>query len=150
MAVSVIVLLGGFGSYWNVRVWAANEREGTALVDRVAVLNPQRCPVYMGRLQMEVARATPVLVALEGRSGRQCAAGGDAVLVAGRGPVADSSYMDDRIFSACRRPGWTAIGLTRHYRLLACRRLIPGTIRGEPVQAVLARDRLVPLRPGYY
>ena len=149
VAVSMLVLLGGFGSYWNVRAWAANEREGNALVDRVAVLNPQRCPVYMGRLQMEVARATPVLVALEGRSGRQCAAGGDAVLVAGRGPVADSSYMDDRIFSACRRPGWTAIGLTRHYRLLACRRLIPGTIRGEPVQAVLARDRLVPSRPGY-
>src|SRR5205085_112347 len=31
-AVSLVLVLGAFGSYWNVRTWAANEREGNALV----------------------------------------------------------------------------------------------------------------------
>ena len=147
---SILVLVGGFASYWSVSVWAANEREGNALVERIAGLNPQRCPVYMGRLEIELARATPVLVALDGRSGTQCAAGGDAMLVARRGPKPYNSYssaMDDRIFAACRPPGWTAVALTRHFQLLACRRLTQGTVRGERVQAVLARDRLLPSRP---
>jgi hypothetical protein len=142
----VLVLLGGFGSYWSVRGWAANEREGNALVDRVVALNPQRCPVYMGRLETELAHATPVLVALEGQGGGRCAAGGDAVLVARRGPTPYRSWtsaQDDRIFAACRPPGWTAVTRTRHFELLACRHVARGTIRGEPVTAVLARDRLV-------
>jgi hypothetical protein len=144
---SVLLLVGASGSYWNVRAWAANEREGNALVDRVAALSPQSCPVYMGRLEEELAKATPVLVALDGRGETGCAAGGDAVLVARRAPTS-SSYTDDRIFAACRPPGWRALALTRHYELLACRRLAGGSIRGVRVEAVLARDRLVPSRPG--
>ena len=143
----ILVLLGGVGSYWSVRVWAANEREGNALVDRTAALNPQRCPVYMGRLEMELARATRVLVPLEGRSGTHCASGGDAMLIARRGPKPYNSYtsaMDDRIFAACRPPGWTAVALTRHFQLLACRRLADGTVRGEGVRSILTHDRLRP------
>jgi hypothetical protein len=142
VAVCLVVLLGAAGSYSNVRAWAANEREGNALVDRVAALNPGHCPVYMGRLEEELARATPVLVALEGQSGTTCAAGGDAVLVARRGPAPGGTYLDDRIFAACRPPGWRTVVLTRHYELLACGRLARGTVRGEPVRAILERDRL--------
>ena len=151
VAVSVLLLLGALGSYWNVRGWAANEHEGNALVDRIASLNPQRCPVYMGRAEEELARAAPVLVALEGRNGARCVAGADAVLVARRGPKPYRSWTsatDDRIFGACRSPGWTALARTRHFQLLACRRLRRGTIRGERVQAVLAHDRLVPSLSG--
>jgi hypothetical protein len=137
----LVLLLGGVGSYWSVQGWAANEREGNVLVDRMAALHPQRCPVYMGRLEMEVAKAAPVLVELEPQNGTKCAAGGDAVLVAGRSSTS-GSYMDDRIFSACRAPGWRRLALTRHYELLACRRLASGSIRGESVKAVLTRDRL--------
>ena len=150
VAASVLLVLGGFGSYWSVRGWAANERERNALVDRVAALNPQRCPVYMGRLEEELARATPVLVELEPRSEARCVASADAVLVARRGPKPYRSWtsaMDDRIFAACRSPGWTVIARTRHFQLLACRRLSRGTIRGERIQAVLARDRLLLSRP---
>ncbi|HEX6701922.1 MAG TPA: hypothetical protein VF101_14440 [Gaiellaceae bacterium] len=146
VAGGIVLLLGAFGSYWSVSVWAANEREGNALVDRIAALDPQSCPVYMGRLETELARATPVLVALEGRSGTRCATGGEAVLVARRGPKPYRSYTsatDDRIFAVCQPPGWTPITRTRHFQLLACRRLTQGTIRGRSVQAVLARDRLV-------
>jgi hypothetical protein len=142
VAVGLVVLLGGVGSYWNVRAWAANEREGNALVDRVAALSPQRCPVYMGRLEEELARATPVLVALEGRSDTRCAAGGDAILVARRAPAPESTHLDDRIFAACRRPGWRPIARMRHFELLTCARLARGTVRGESIQAILARDRL--------
>jgi hypothetical protein len=136
--VGLVVLLGGFGSYWSVRGWAANEREGNVLVARVAALNPARCPVYLGRMEMEAARATALLVPLEGRGGTACAAGGDAVLVAGRSAT-PASYMDDRILAACRAPGWRTLSLTRHYELLACHSL-------ASVEAVLARDRLVPSR----
>jgi hypothetical protein len=149
--VSLVLVLGAFGSYWNVRAWAANEREGNALVDRVAAANPQACPVYMGRLETELAHATPVLVALEGRSGARCTSGAEALLAARRGPKPYRSWksaLDDGIFAACQAPGWRPIALTRHFELLACRRLIRGTIRGEPVEAVLARDRLVPSGPG--
>lgn len=145
--VGIVVLLGGFGSYWSVRGWAANEREGNVLVDRIAALNPQRCPVYLGRMEMEAAKATSVLVTLERRGPTACAAGGDAVLVAGRSSTS-ASYTDDRILAACRAPGWRTQSLTRHYELLACRQLAGGSIRGEPVEAVLARDRLVPSRGG--
>ena len=151
VALSVLLLLGGLGSYWNVRGWATNEREGNALVDRIAALNPQRCPVYMGRAEEELARAAPVLVALEGRSGARCLAGAAAILVARSGPKPYRSWTsatDDRIFGACRSPGWTALARTRHFQLLACRRLRLGRIRGERVQAVLAHDRLVPSRSG--
>jgi hypothetical protein len=147
MAVSVLFLLGGVGSYLNVRAWAANEREGNALVNRIAALNPQRCPIYMGRLETEFAHAIPVLVALEGPGGTRCAAGGDAMLVARRGPRPYRSWrsaLDDRIFGACLVPGWTAVARTRRFELLACRRLKRGTVRGEPVQAVLTHDRLMP------
>ena len=142
VAVSLVVLLGGVGSYWHVRAWAANEREGNVLVERVAASNPQRCPVYMGRLEMEAAQAMPVLVALERRSGTRCAAGGDPILVARRVATPYSTYMDDRILAACRPPGWRTVALTRHYELLACGRLARGTVRGEPVRAILERDRL--------
>lgn len=151
VAVSVLFLLGSLGSYWNVRGWAANEREGNALVDRIAALNPQRCPVYMGRAEEELARAAPVLVALEGKNGARCVPGADAVLVARRGPKPYGSWTsatDDRIFSACRSPGWTALARTRRFQLLACRRLRGGTIRGERVEAVLTHDRLVPSPSG--
>jgi hypothetical protein len=134
-----------------VRTWAANEREGNALVARVAASNPQACPVYMGRLETELAHATPVLVALEGRSGTRCTSGAEALLVARRGPKPYRSWtsaLDDRIFAACQAPGWKPIALTRRFELLACRRLSHGTIRGERVEAILARDRLVPSRPG--
>jgi hypothetical protein len=149
--VSLVLVLGAFGSYWNVRTWAANEREGNALVARVAAANPQACPVYMGRLETELAHATPVLVALEGRSGTRCTPGAEALLVARRGPKPYRSWtsaLDDRIFAACRPPGWTAISRTRHFQLLSCRRLARGTIRGERVEAILARDRLVPSGSG--
>src|SRR5205823_14073263 len=122
VALSVLLLLGGLGSYWNVRGWATNEREGNALVDRIAALNPQRCPVYMGRAEEELARAAPVLVALEGRSGARCLAGAAAILVARSGPKPYRSWTsatDDRIFGACRSPGWTALARTRHFQLLA-------------------------------
>lgn len=145
--VGIVLLLGGFGSYWSVRGWAANEREGNVLVARVAALNPQRCPVYLGRMEMEAAKATSLLVTLERRGATTCSAGGEAVLVAGRSPT-PASYMDDRILAACRGPGWRTLALTRHYEVLACRRLAGGSIRGETVDAVLARDRLVPLRAG--
>jgi hypothetical protein len=143
--VSLVLLLGAFGSYWNVRAWAANEREGNALVDRVAAANPQACPVYMGRLETELAHATPVLVALEGPRGTGCTPGAAAVLVARRGPKPYRSWtsaLDDRIFAACRPPGWTAIARTRHFQLLSCRHVAHSVIRGEPVEAILTRDRL--------
>lgn len=151
--VSVLLLLGGVGSYWTVRAWAANEREGNALVDRIAALHPQSCPVYMGRLEEELAHATPLLVALEGPSGTRCAAGGDAMLVARHGPKPYRSWtsaLDDRIVAACRPPGWRAVARTRHFELLSCRRLVRGAIRGKPVRAILARDRLVPSRRDSY
>jgi hypothetical protein len=143
----LVVLLGGFGSYWSVTGWAANEREGNVLVHQVAALNPQRCPVYFGRMEMEAAKATAVLAPLEGRGGTTCATGGDAVLVAGRSST-PASYMDDRIFAACQAPGWRTLARTRHYEVLACSRLADGSIRGKPVESVLAHDRLVPSRAG--
>jgi hypothetical protein len=147
VAGGVLVVLGGLGSYWSVHVWSANEREGNVLVDRVAALSPATCPVYMGRLETELTQSIPVLVALEREDGTACAPGGEAFLVARRGPKPYSSYTsatDDRIFEACRPPGWSTVARTRHFQLLSCHRLSRGTIRGERVQAVLASDRLVP------
>lgn len=142
---TVLFLLGGSVSYWGVRVWATNEREDAALVERVAELNPRGCPVYLGRADNELAHALPVLIALDRDAGTACFRGADAVLVARRGPKPYDSFKqvtDDRIFAACLAPGWSTIARTRHFQLLSCRRLTRREIRGESIETVLARDRL--------
>jgi hypothetical protein len=136
----LLVALGGPASYWGVRVWTGDERESSALVDRVAALNPRACPVYMGRLDNELAHALPVLVALE-RQPVGCARGGEPLLVTRPGPKPYDSFRpvtDDRIFAACRAPGWSPVWRSRHFALLACRRLATG------FATVLATDRLTP------
>src|SRR5205823_12446 len=81
---TVLLVLGGPASYWGVRVWAANEREGNALIDRIVALNPATCPVYMGRLESELAQATPILVARGRNEGATCVRGGARTLAARR------------------------------------------------------------------
>jgi hypothetical protein len=140
---AVLVVAGAPLSYWSVHVWAANEREGNALVDRVSGLAPGSCPVYMGRLEPELALSLPVLVGLEGRAAVGCFRGGEPVLVARHGPKPYGSFVsatDDRIFAACRAPGWAPVARTRHFQILACRRLRTGA----RVATILATDRLAP------
>jgi hypothetical protein len=135
-AAAVLVVAGAPLSYWSVHVWAANEREGNALVESVSALAPATCPVYTARLEPELRAALPVLVALEGRARGACFRGGEAVLVARHGPKPYASFVsatDDRILRACRT-GWSPVRSTRHFEILACRSLRPG----------FARDRLRP------
>lgn len=145
VVVALVVAVNAPDTHRGVGQWAQDERNGNQSVHMAAMLNPARCPVYMGSMITEYADALPELVArVPGARRGRCDPRFEAMLVYGR-TAQVTPVTNEAIESLCADDGgWVDLRQTALFEILGCRHIKSRPVLGQDPRRVLAQNRLVP------
>lgn len=102
----------------RVVAWVAGEQADQRLVAAVSPLQPSRCRVYAGPLDLERAVALPVVAGLREPSG-PCRLGATTVLV----QLSPAHRVQGFPAPGCRAPGWRLVNQGSTFAVFSCRQL---------------------------